>query len=338
MYRFQITAHTQVGESIAIVGNIPEFGEWDVTKCLELRTSGDRYPLWWVETDIDLSPFLDPANDQRIEYKYVRLYPDEGVEWETQGSNRWLPLDPQPGSFTITVEDGQFGRVQPWPFGYWDAPRTPLPKAKDGLKIVVIGSSVAEGYNAWLFKGWVWRLEQALNAKYGHQVVNVSQLGTNITTTMERFSRVVPPEKPDIVIISLSLGNEGLAYCPPHERPAVQRRFETGLQELVKMTQDLGALPMLGAVYPHGDYTPDHNWFLQDTHQRMRSWGIPLLNWLAALNNGQGRWKPGISFEPPHPNTEGHRLMYEAIDLSLFNVTQAELAQKKKDSSQQKTK
>ncbi|WP_048314223.1 DUF1796 family putative cysteine peptidase [Crocosphaera watsonii] len=380
MYRFQIIAHTQMGESIGLVGSTPELGEWDVSKCLHLQTNEDQYPVWWVETDIDLTPFLNSSNQQRIEYKYVRFYSDGGVEWETVGPNRWLPCRPDPGSDTLTVDDGAFGYLQPWPYAYWDqANRTQnfakplknlihkigigsktreddifitsspqekssqgfqnclkelihnialLYKAKNGLKIVVIGSSVALGHNAWLTKGWTGYLQEELYEKYGHQLVNVSLSGSNVTTTIDRFSEVVTPEKPDIVIIALSLGNEGLAHCPPHERAARQRKFETGLQELIEMVREIGAFPMLGSVYPNGDYTAEHYWLLQRTHQRMLSWGIPILDWLSVLDDGQGRWREGTSFDPAHPNSKGHRLMYEAINLNLFDLTAKDLAQK----------
>ena len=58
----------------------------------------------------------------------------------------------------------------------------------------------------------------------------------------------------------------------------------------------------------------------------MLSWGVPVLDWLAAVDDGQGAWKAGISFDPAHPNTIGHRLMYEAIDLRLFEMNLEELA------------
>jgi hypothetical protein len=171
-------------------------------------------------------------------------------------------------------------------------------------------------------------LERALQ-QYGHQLVNLSEVGANVTRTIERFSSVVAPERPDIVIIALSLGNEGLAYCAPHERRAVQRRFESGLQQLVKMTRKLGARPILGGVYPHDDYEAEHYWLLRDTHDRMLSWGVPILDWLDAVDNGNGRWKSKMSFDPAHPNTFGHRLMFQAIDPSLFAIDKDELAKDK---------
>lgn len=333
MYRFQVSAYTQAGESIGLVGSTPELGLWDITRCVHLRTSTDRYPLWWTDPEIDIQPSLKSDDCQRVEYKYVRFDAKGRGQWEALGSNRWLPINNDEDLSTIVVDDGAFGYLQPYGFGYIEQPTTtvskPLPERNEGLKIVVIGSSVALGHKAWLLKGWVWLVEQALQQKDGHRVVNVSEVGANVSRTIARFGSVVTPEQPDVVIIALSLGNEGLAYCAPHERRAIQRRFESGLQQLIKMTRKLGALPILGGVYPNGDYSPEHHWLLKDTNNRMLNWGVPVLDWLATLDNGQGRWREGISFDPAHPNTIGHRLMYEAIDLQLFDISIAQLAKEK---------
>ncbi|HIK08783.1 MAG TPA: lipase [Oscillatoriaceae cyanobacterium M33_DOE_052] len=325
MYRFQVNAATQAGESIGVVGSTPELGMWDVTQCIPLHTSGDRYPIWWV--DIHISQETAVTN-QKLEYKYVLLGADGSVKWETNGRNRWVPIELDNDLGTIVVDDGAFGNVPTSPYGYFESPvpQMPLTRGVQGLKIAVIGSSVAMGCNAWLLQGWAWDLQQELNQKYGHILVNLSELGADVTRTINRFSQTVAPQKPDVVIIALSLGNEGLAYCPPYQRRAVQRRFESGLQQLVKMTQELGARPILGAVYPHGDYSSEHNWLLRDTHNRMLSWGVPVLNWLDAVDDGGGRWKPGTASDVAHPNMEGHRLMYEAIDIRLFQMTHDQFA------------
>lgn len=331
MYRFQISAVTQPGETIALMGSIPEMGLWDVARCVRLHTSGDRYPLWWV--DLELSDETVGQSGDRpvkasIEYKYVRIRSDGSVEWEAWGTNRWVPIETEPLPSPVIIEDGMFGTIPPYPYGYFAEPvkQTPALQTQEGLKIVVIGSSVALGCSAWLLQGWAWLLAQALQQQYGHQLVNLSDLGANVGTTIARFSQVVAPEQPDIVIIALSLGNEGLASSSPRQQRAIQRRFENGLQQLVKMTRELGARPILGGVYPNGGYLLEHYNLLQETHQRMLGWGIPVLDWLAVLEDGRGRWKPGISFDLAHPNTRGHRLMYEAIALNLFQLTKADLA------------
>lgn len=338
MYRFQLFAPTHMGESIALLGSAPELGAWDVLRCIRLRTSSDRYPLWWTNQAIDI-----PANS-RVEYKYLRLNVKGEIEWEAFGENRWVMTgDPSDPSEIIVVEDGAFGYGQTYPFGYVEKPtlKIPaapqaLPKKKDGgLKVVVIGSSVAAGHKAWLLEGWVWQLTQTLQKKYGHQLVNVSEVGANTSRTIERFPLVVTPEQPDLVIIALSLGNEGLAYCPSHEQRTIQRRFESNLQQLVQMTRDIGAYPILAGVYPHNDYSPEHYRRLKSTNDRLSHWEVPLLNWLAAVDDGWGHWKHGTSFDPAHPNTIGHQLMYQAIDLEIFGINQEKLTKAKQSWQQE---
>jgi len=264
---------------------------------------------------------------ESINYKYLILKRDGRVEWE-MGENRWVPRD---SSSEITIDDGSFGFIQPYPFGYNLHPQSSqlrpsqLSQNQKGLKILVLGSSVAEGHKSWLMQGWVSLLADSLEQKFGHQVINVSEAGADINRTIARFPEVVTPETPDIVIIALSLGNEGFAKCPVNQRRTVQKRFERGLQELVKMTRQIGAMPILAGVYPHNNYEPEHHRRLWDTYNRMLNWGVPVLNWLADLDDGQGHWKSGISFDPAHPNTIGHQRMYAAIALDIFDITKAQL-------------
>jgi len=328
MYRFQVKAPTQNGEMIGIVGSISQFGLWDIKKYLPLRTSGDRYPIWWVDVEID--PLTLPDSEEKIEYKYVRIDANGKFQWECEKeTNRWIPIEKEhigSKTSTIIVDDLAFGNVHPCPYGYLENAIASEPESspekdpQNGLKVLVLGSSVAMGCSAWLLNGWANQLGLTLKEKFGHQLINRSQLGANVSSTIERFASVVVPEKPDLVIISLSLGNEGLAYCRPHDRRAVQRRYESGLQQLIKMTQDLGAIPVIGGLYPNGDYNPEHNWLLRDTHHRMLRWGVPILDWLDALDDGDGGWKSGISLDIAHPNTAGHKLMFEAINLDIFQI------------------
>jgi lysophospholipase L1-like esterase len=321
MYRFQVMASTQPGETIVLVGASPALGLWDVSQGIPLQTSAERYPLWWVDLDLADQPLEQgQSTDPSIQYKYVRLQADGTIEWETWETNRWVPLEPAALPSPIVVDDGWFGMIPTHPYGYFADPLSPTwaKPSPEGLKVVVIGSSVALGCSAWLLRGWAWHLEQSLK-QLGHQLVNVSALGANVGTTIARFTTAVAPEQPDIVIIALSLGNEGFvaAIAPPQQR-AIQRRFENGLQQLIKMTRDLGAQPILAGLYPNAGYTIAHQVLMQATAQRMSHWGVPVLDWFDLLNDGQGRWQAGLSFDPAHPNTVGHRLMYEAIDLSLF--------------------
>lgn len=325
MYQFRLIAHTQTGESIGIVGSTPELGMWDIRKCLRLQTSSDLYPIWQTK-DLQLSATVG----DRVRYKYVRIDTSGMATWEALGFDRWIPIEPESQSGKIIVDDGALGYLQPYPFGYLaERDRPPHLADPERLKIVVIGSSVGLGQKAWLLRGWAWQLGEALHQKYGHQLVNVSEVGANISSTIDRFDSVVTPERPDVVIIGLSLGNEGFAHCEPNACRSVQRRFENGLQQLVKMTRDIGARPMLGGIYPHNDYQPEHHALLKDTHDRMLKWGVPVLDWLKAVDDGRGRWQAGMSFDPAHPNTIGHQRMFAAIDLQMFDFDRSKLDREK---------
>ncbi len=346
MYRFQVRATTQPGDRIALVGSSPQLGAWDPCRCVWLQTGPAYYPLWWVElplgpadgTSGPLSSGEWPQETPRVEYRYLRVQADGEVIWEAADRNRWVPLEPEPLPSVLIVEDGEFGRIPSCPYGYFASPvsEQPEPEELPGLKIVVLGSSVALGCSAWLLRGWAWLLQKALRERYGHRVRNLSELGATVSRTLARFEQVVIPEHPDVVIVALSLGNEGLATALPEHRRAVQRRFENGLQRLIQRIQDIGALPVLGGVYPHADYGPEQHLLLQETQQRMLGWGCPVFNWLPILDDGQGRWKPDLAFDATHPNTKGHQLMFAAIDLSIFDPNAVKSAPLKPAPSKEK--
>ncbi|NJL81776.1 MAG: lipase [Chloroflexaceae bacterium] len=324
MYRFQVSAHTTVGEAIGLVGSTPQLGQWDTKGCIRLQTSPDRYPLWWADIDLESDRDRSGAGHDKIEYKYVRLGARGSAIWEALGTNRWVPLETT-HDFVLIVDDREFAQVQPWPYGY---PDRPLPQAlppqeTHGQKILVVGSSVAMGCSAWMLRGWAWLLGQTLGQKYGHHLVSRCVLGANVAMTLQRLPALLAQEQPDLVIIALSLGNEGLAYCSPGDRQAVQDRFERGLQKLLQLSRAMGIKPVLGGVYPHDNYGPEQYQRLRETQARMLSWDVPVLDWLAVLDDGTGRWRRSLSFDAAHPNSEGHRLMYEAIDLSLFKTPES---------------
>jgi len=312
MYRFQIDCHTHWGEEVCIVGASASLGRWDVNKAVPLKP--EHYPLW-KSSVIDIDDGV-PETD-RVEYKYLKRSA-QGVQWE-QGNNRWVPKE---SSIRLTVHDSTFGRIQPEPFSFRediDDRDVPEDGGQARCRVVVLGSSVAEGYNAWRKRGWAYLLKRALADSFGHEVINVSMSGANTASTKARFIQVVEPLKPDMVIVGLSLGNEGLAHCPPAERRAAQHRFEQGLLDLIRMVVAINAVPVLGGVYANNDFNADTYAMLKETSKTMSTWGVPVLEWLAAVDDGRGHWREGLYFDHAHPNSEGHRRMFECIDLRLFD-------------------
>lgn len=50
----------------------------------------------------------------------------------------------------------------------------------------------------------------------------------------------------------------------------------------------------------------------------MDGWVSSQIDFITPLDDGVGRWRVGLMADPGHPNTEGHRVMFKAIDMNIF--------------------
>jgi hypothetical protein len=160
-------------------------------------------------------------------------------------------------------------------------------------RVVVTGSSVAAGYYATDLKGWAFLMGKELKRQRSDvSVSNVAIPGANTEQTIRRFRFAVAPLQPD-VIVGLSLMNEGLLWMKPEDAYA---SFKNGLLKLIEMIRDINATPMLGGVYPCNFYTEEHYSYLKRMDEDMKGWGVPVFDFLSALDDGQGQQCPPFSF------------------------------------------
>jgi glycogen debranching enzyme GlgX len=83
MVRFLITFDgTQPGETIAIVGSLPELGSWNPDKAVACKTSADLFPMW--ESD---AFSVDAASGSMLEFKLLIRGQGDSVQWETFDGN-----------------------------------------------------------------------------------------------------------------------------------------------------------------------------------------------------------------------------------------------------------
>ncbi len=130
-------------------------------------------------------------------------------------------------------------------------------------KIVIIGSSVAtDAPDHWacLFREGlhsIGKLIYAAMTERGWVVINMAVSGFNTRDTIQEFPYVIP-EKPNIVIVALSLANEGniiisysynIGMVGTNERAV--KSFLDGMRKLVDMIKEIGAIPVLGSPYPN---------------------------------------------------------------------------------------
>ena len=101
-YLFRIQAPQLVsGERVALVGDQPSLGNWDIARALPMIQSGQQEWLLSLSGDGLRMPF---------QYKYVVIGTDQAVRWE-EGSNRQSPSSGQwslvNGQWVIALTDGE---------------------------------------------------------------------------------------------------------------------------------------------------------------------------------------------------------------------------------------
>lgn len=195
--------------------------------------------------------------------------------------------------------------------------RSDLPPFSAQTKnVVILGSSIAAGYNASSVSlGWTGKLATDLTND-GWTCYNVAQYGTNTTDGISRFYTDVASKKPDVVIITYGFANE-LGTTGNGDQADFDNMM-LNMQKLITMTQQIGAIPVLGGTYPKNAFTAAQvplNNTIKDVYD---SWGIPWFNF-ASLDDGTGSWIASVnSGDGTHPNDAGHAEMYSCVPRSLF--------------------
>lgn len=198
-------------------------------------------------------------------------------------------------------------------------------RAEPPRKIAVFGSSVASGVvdDQAQKGGYAGRLKELLEDR-GWSVVNVSRGGDNTIRIQPRVNEQLLPQKPGYVLIGLSLGNEGLTAAKTvQERERVCRQFEAGLQGLIKRLRDQGIRPVVGLCYANSLFDAGQYEFTRRTNLAINGWDVPSVNFLGAIDDGEGKWAPGCMADPLHPNSRGHDEMFYAIVPTLFDAMAA---------------
>lgn len=180
--------------------------------------------------------------------------------------------------------------------------------------VVILGSSTAAGVGASQpSASWAAGLEQRL-AAHGIRVVNQSIPGCSTAASLARFDRDVTPHRPAFVLLATSIVNEGVLADPA----GAFDRYALNTAALIDRVRQIGAIPVLMTMYPHNLYSPASIELVRRWTDIAESTGWPVLNFMSALSDPEGRWLRALTLDGVHPVDAGHRQMLEAIPDSLF--------------------
>jgi hypothetical protein len=189
-----------------------------------------------------------------------------------------------------------------------------------------LGSSVCNGSNAEKKQGYSHQFYfNNIIDTTKYRYFNVSTGGDN-TIRIEKFERITNklyPTKPDIVVLGLSLSNEGIKELKnDNEREQILEQFRSRLLALADSLSRQGIKPVIVNCYPHSEFTPDEYKFTKRMNYIINTWKYPSINVLGTIDDGQGKWVKGYMADVGHPNYIGHQEMSYSIVPSLFEAIQ----------------
>ncbi|MCJ7581744.1 MAG: GDSL-type esterase/lipase family protein [Candidatus Aminicenantes bacterium] len=191
--------------------------------------------------------------------------------------------------------------------------------------IAILGSSMAAGWVTSreakfdMKNGWAFRLERLLAPK-GYRVINISMPGDTTDKVLDRLEKDLFPLDPDIVIISLSLENEGIRGLWDKEPQKVYADFRDNLKIIIEKCKKNGISPVVASCYASDNFTEDwHYAFIKKMNLELAQWQIPGINLLGALDDGTGRFVEGITFDLDHPDSVGHEELFHSIVPGMFD-------------------
>lgn len=182
-------------------------------------------------------------------------------------------------------------------------------------RLVVLGSSTAAGAVAPSYaSSWAGLLAAALRSK-GVAVLNVSVNGARTASSLERFDRDVTPLAPDFVVLATSIMNES----PFGHFPSLRRTYIQNTRLLIARVRAIGAMPILATPYPSDALNPTLRLQMLEISRDFEAEGVTVWDFWNALDDGAGRWLPGLSGDGVHAGLIGHLHLFESIPLGFFD-------------------
>ena len=203
----------------------------------------------------------------------------------------------------------------------------------DHRRIAGFGSSVCSGTGDITERGGYVGQLQRLMIKKGWEVVNVSRGGDNTNTIRERCNKdenlrtsnkeirenqYLVQQKPDYVLVGLSLANQGIIKDKKESRDSAFAEFSQGMRDLIEKCKKEGYQVVVANCYSNNQFAAEHYEATKKMNMQENSWGVAVFNFLGTIDDGQGHWVNGFFNDDWHPSYGGHKEMFLSIVPSTF--------------------
>lgn len=192
------------------------------------------------------------------------------------------------------------------------------------VRVAFFGSSVCFGTGADKNQGYAWQFYHRNGGidttKFAYVNVSVGGDNTLKVEQEQRLAKRLLPTRPDIVVIGLSLANEGIMASSEDDRERVFEQFRSRLLSLADSLSTLGMKVVIANCYAQSSFAPVHYGYTRKMNQIINTWNYPSINLMGSVDNGRGHWVEGFVADPLHPNSAGHHEMSLTIVPTLFEA------------------
>ncbi|MPR34007.1 GDSL-type esterase/lipase family protein [Salmonirosea aquatica] len=190
------------------------------------------------------------------------------------------------------------------------------------VHVTFFGSSVCYGTGAEKNHGYAWQFfhSGAIDTTR-FRYFNASTGGDNTLKVEkeDRLGKKLYPTDPDIVVLGLSLGNEGILNPKDDNgREQILEQYRSRLLALADSLHRAGMQPVIVNCYANNNFGAPHYEATQRMNRLINTWPYPSVNVLGTIDDLTGKWVEGYWNDALHPNTAGHREMSYALVPSLF--------------------
>ena len=174
----------------------------------------------------------------------------------------------------------------------------PLRSMIQAIHVTFFGSSVCRGSGAEDHHGYGWQFfHNGAIDTIKYKYFNASTGGDN-TIKVEREDRLVNklyPTDPDIVVIGLSLANEGI-MTPQNDngREQIVEQFRTRLLALADSLNRQGIRPVIVNCYAQSHFNNAHYECTKKMNRIINTWKYPSINVLGTIDDLKGKWVEGL--------------------------------------------
>ncbi|CDQ39559.1 GDSL-type esterase/lipase family protein [Virgibacillus salexigens] len=200
------------------------------------------------------------------------------------------------------------------------------PTDQHNKKIVIFGSSTAEGFYGTEGNSWWEKLRDSLNTE-GWEILQRSLSGDDTSGGISRFHKDVIPYNPDICIIAFTLGNEGMnSEQTLPEKEATLEQFKANILTIAATCKQHGIFPIIADQFPTKRYNAEIYRLAAELNKEIDRLGFMTINFKGAIDAILPNGVPLnlAMHDDLHPNDAGHNSMFKSIPLDMFKYISAQ--------------